>query len=247
MRDNYWYVTAYFVLFLFLPVLNSAVSHLDKRQFAIFLMGMTLFTMGATVYDPCFGGGYSALWLMLLYLLGAYIKLYVPKNCITIAKGLLLYILCVFITWGWRYGMEMIAYPITGYTYRPNLLTNYISPTIVGAAVFLLLAFRQIHVKSDRAQRVIYRVGGLAFSVYLIHTNPAVFRYIMKDNFIFLTEGSVQYLLCGILLCAVAIFVVCIAMDVVREQLFRWLHVNEMCDRAAQWGVRKAKALADRL
>lgn len=73
--EEYWYFNAYVVLFLFIPFLNLGIVNIDKRSFNIIVL--TLLILSATVG---FKGslfeenGYSGLWLMVMYLVGAWIK-----------------------------------------------------------------------------------------------------------------------------------------------------------------------------
>ena len=38
MTNQYWYFTSYFILFLFVPLLNNAVQHISKRQMSVLMV-----------------------------------------------------------------------------------------------------------------------------------------------------------------------------------------------------------------
>ena len=70
---SFWYFTAYFCLFFSMPILNGFIFSMDKRDSKMTIAIMfILFSVMGTLGDPfTSNGGYSAIWLMVLYILGA--------------------------------------------------------------------------------------------------------------------------------------------------------------------------------
>lgn len=79
-RSNYWYMTAYFGMYLLIPVLNAGIQNITKKAFGASLFACFIFFSIIPVFlleNPYgFSGGYSMLWLCLMYLVGAYISKY---------------------------------------------------------------------------------------------------------------------------------------------------------------------------
>ena len=83
-----WYITAYFGMMCLIPIMRIAIDKIDKLLYrrvliAIFLIYSILpvivryLLQGAVNIDPfTVNGGYSSLWLCLMYLFGAYIRKY---------------------------------------------------------------------------------------------------------------------------------------------------------------------------
>lgn len=78
-NNIYWYFTAYFGMFFFIPFMNILAEKLDKKQFTT--LAATMFVVFSFVpftftdKDPFYTkNGYSMLWLVILYFAGAYIK-----------------------------------------------------------------------------------------------------------------------------------------------------------------------------
>ena len=77
---QYWFMSAYVLMFLLTPVLNAAVHAIKKEQLqaVIFLLlipeslGKTIIPARLTLDNE----GYDALWFILVYLIAAYIRLY---------------------------------------------------------------------------------------------------------------------------------------------------------------------------
>ena len=78
MFNQYWYFSSYVALFIFIPLLNIILEKMEKRQLQ-FCITMILFffsVIQTLFYSDVFGtnDGYSAIWLMILYLVGGYIR-----------------------------------------------------------------------------------------------------------------------------------------------------------------------------
>lgn len=78
---NYWYFSAYTVLFLFIPYINKIIRNLNEKEsqkiiIAIFFIFSFYGTFSAK-FDPfTLNRGYSFLWLLFLYIIGALFKKY---------------------------------------------------------------------------------------------------------------------------------------------------------------------------
>ena len=67
------------------------------------------------------------------------------------------------------------------------LLTAYTSPTVLLAAVALVLCFAALNI-GPRFGRFIESVSPLAFSVYLIHAHPLIWEHWLAGRFAFLAD-----------------------------------------------------------
>lgn len=73
---NYWYVNAYIAVILLVPILNKGIQALSKNSFKIILLSLIIIsvTIGFVTKQFFLNRGYSGYWLVIMYLLGAYIK-----------------------------------------------------------------------------------------------------------------------------------------------------------------------------
>lgn len=103
MFNQYWYFSSYFALFLFIPLLNLILAKMEKTQLKIGLGMILLFFSGVQTlfYSDAFGtnDGYSAIWLMILYLVGGYIRKYGFGENKKSVRYLVAYLLLVILTW----------------------------------------------------------------------------------------------------------------------------------------------------
>ena len=224
---QYWYFTSYFCLFFFLPALNHLLHTLTHRQMKQLLAAaIALFSLLPTLrgYDLFqTNSGYSVIWLGILYLLGGYLRLYRPLAQWSVLRGMVVYGVCVVLSWGWKLFAERFA--DAGLAETSGRLINYTSPTILLSSVALVTAFAALEL-SGGVRRVISLCAPLAFSVYLIHAHPLIWSNFIQGKFVLLTELSLPGFVAGTLILALGIFCLCSALDLVRFYLFRLLRIR---------------------
>ena len=230
ITGKYWYFTAYFLLFFFIPMLNHALNALSKRRMKWILI-LVLATVTAALpleRDPfVLKAGYSSLWLMILYLLGGYIRKY---GLLTRAKSYV-FLLCFFgfsvVTWLSKLAIQLVTQRVFGEIKYEDTMISYISITVLGAAVSLLLFFERVNIKSAVWIKLISFATPLVFSVYLIHTHPLVFNHVITDTFAWAADLPLYFMIPAALGISLGIFAACVLIDYVRHGLFRWMKVKE--------------------
>lgn len=242
MSNHYWYFTAYFAMFFFIPAFNYLVKHLKRRQMDVLTVSIVVvFSLLPTVFQRDVAdifpgdlfityGGYSPLWLALLYILGAYARKYNLCARISCAGAFGIYALCILLTWGEKWMVEGLGMKVLGEYIPGGLLVSYTSPTILLAAAALLAGFSKLRLPAWTAKPIGF-LAPLSFSVYLIHVHPLMWRYVMAGRFIaFGSYGTVK-LAVSVLGAALGIYVLCSAVDAIRAALFRWLDLRGRLSR----------------
>lgn len=232
MSSEYWYVNAYFCLFAFIPVLNYAVRHIPQKQMrAVIIMLAAVFTVLQTPASKDLFGtvrGYSGLWLMVLYLIGAYIRKYDALAKVTKLRSLILYAAAVAVSWLFKLAVEAAGAALPDESGRiaafvsshAGDLIEYTSPTILAAAVFIMSFFLKLKI-GTAAKKIIAFLAPSAFSVYLIHVNGLVWDNIMLDRFVnYAWAASPIVMLAKVVLAALGLYLFCTAADMPRRFIF---------------------------
>lgn len=219
---QYWYFTAYVFLFLFIPLLNKAVHSLNQIQLRTTLLGLFFtFSLIQTICQrDIFAAdrNYSSLWLILLYLLGAYIKKYNSLKNISIPLAILGYISMILLTWGLRILINYATLYFLGEQKWREMFVRYTSPTILASAIFLLALYEK-RTLGKWKKIAIYLLAPSAFSVYLINTNPLIWTYIMQNRFADYAAMTPANMILSVLVTALAIYLFCILADLIRRML----------------------------
>lgn len=178
---TYWYFTAYFALFFVMPFLNVMINNLSKIQLKT--LGITIFVLFSvlpTISDVDMfvsKNGYSFLWLAMLYIMGAVIKKLDLAEKIKSRTLWLIAICAVAVSYIFK-----ISADLTNSTINHDLLVNYTSiTTVLEAVAFLALAVKN-DIKKESSIKFIKFISPLTFGVYIIHTNPWIFRYYINGN-----------------------------------------------------------------
>lgn len=222
-KGQYWYMTAYFMLCFIMPILNMGIKSMEKKHLAFLLMLMLGIICGESLV--CSGGalgvnsGYSFEWLVVLYVAGAYIRLYNPP----LASGLALAVCicgCAMIA-GWMPGL-LGKLHLTQVLKVPRLFDfgGYTSPFTVAIAICIFTACLKIQICSECMCRLIRTLSATTLGVYLIHVQPVFFRHfgaLCKRHFEVTGLGS--YLLALVSLTG-AFYIGCTILDYVRLRLF---------------------------
>lgn len=242
-QREYWYFTCYTCVFLLSPILNRGIRALTEKQAAILLFGCLFvfaFLSGVGYSyngDPFYiVGGYSALWLIALYVMGACLKQSGLFRKTKTGNLLLVMLLCLGVDLIWHF---LPLPPILNES--KVIASKFFDPPLVifDLCLFSLMAWVQLH--GERLKKLLLWVSPLTFSVYLITIHP-LFWNLQKDSFRFAVEPSV-WLTAPILLgCGIAIFVLCILADAIRNQLFRIVRVDALC----LWAERNLRSLFDK-
>ncbi len=227
LSGYYWYFTAYFALFMFLPLLNSAINKLSQKQLgAVVISLFVTFTVLQTLPGKdVFGVSSNAWWLMILYIIGGYIGKYGLFKASGLAKLFLGYSVMILIMWLSRLAAETGFVPVLS-SFGGNYLIYHTSPFMLAAGIFLLLLFERLRTPQS-VNKIIRLFAPAAFSVYIIHGQPQIWNYLLEQSFSHYTSFPVPLETALIVLTAAAIYIVCSLIDLLRENIFKVLKVKQ--------------------
>ncbi len=233
-RGQYWFITAYFGMYLLSPFLNLAVQNMEKKTYggllAIFFVAFSLVPTALTSGMFNLGGGYSTIWLCLMYLVGGYMKRFALVEKVKSSRMLLCYGICVGLTFLSKTVLARLGDAVLGRPLPQDMLYQYISPTVVLAAVFLVLAFAKLSVKGW-AQKMVAYFAPAALGVYLIHDNSFVREQLWKGVGQQIAGQTTLMMVLSILGTALGIVLACLLIDRVRIYLFQFVRIPQLCQK----------------
>lgn len=147
-----------------MPILNRFLFEVDEKTAQkAFIILFVLFSCMEFLQDTFrTGAGYSALWLMVLYCMGALAKrIHIFENKKTISL-LLMWAFCIVVTWWAKIYIGI------------GDLVNYVSPTIVMSGLLMVVLFARIPLKGS----IISKISPLAFGIYLFQLSPILWNYL---------------------------------------------------------------------
>lgn len=217
---NYWFITNYLVLMLFLPFLNKLLFALKSRGritltsilILVYCVWRAVIIFSNGIED---NPGYSFGWTVSIYLIMATLRLGKEQNdkflkigTLKCLVGFLGFSTCTFVT---RYVLTNVG----GQDYSLKFIT-YNSPAIVLAALCAFCFFMNLSITSAKVASGINFIAKHAVAVYLIHDNPFV-RDVLWQTLALDSYCGTLWLLPA---CAAAIFgiyIVCTLLDILLD------------------------------
>ncbi len=234
MKNQYWYFTAYFCLFFLMPVFNSGIRNMTLESAKSLCFGiLAVFSVFHLIFPNAKLGvdnGYGVMWISLMYIVGACIGKFGFKRNLSVWQAWAGYWSFVLLTWLSKIVNEYFRISAGKELKGDGALVDYTSPTMVACAVCLLIAFERLRI-SDNQAKIISKLAPLSFSVYLIHAQPLIWEHLLKNRFFAFFELPLWIMPVYVLGLALVIYCACLAIDFVREWLFKVMKVRQICSR----------------
>jgi hypothetical protein len=176
-----WYFTCYFALAFLSPFLNAGIERLEQRQFQKLLMVMLLIFSGVTTiffFDITGDGGKGIVQMVMLYLIGRYIRIYEVDKKYPQQKLWLAFV-CVTLA---NIVLNGALYVATGVVQNRFARDN--SLFIIAEAVLLFLIFCRLKLES----KAINTVAGCVPAVFIMEwtlrelTAYHIYNYLQWSN-----------------------------------------------------------------
>jgi len=230
-----WYITAYFSLYLFIPILNLGINNLKRKIYRNLIIFLILFFSFYYIFgfilnvnkDFIFlNNGYCSLWLIILYIIGGYLGKYIIKKKNINLKYAIIYSL-IYIFSGFI-SSELFFILIRNKSNISNkqFLINYLSPTILFEALSLVPMFSKLSINNKFIIKIILFLTPLTLYITLLHWRLFYEKFItfnwinkIKPNkicIVIYNYSLILYIFCGLI-------------DYLRSILFKFLKVKQFC------------------
>ena len=233
---DYWYITAYFCMYFFLPLINKGIISINKQDMKYFLIIIFL------IYS-CLGeiknytkkfdfdlfrlrNGFSFTWLIILYLYGSYFGKF--KKIILEYKAFF-YLKYLFIIFLFGYiRTKIIIYKYKKFN-KLIMTVDYPAPSQVIIAIGFINIFSELNIKNKYYVKIISFFAPLTFGIYLLHNHVLVRENIIRKYFLWLLKHKSYKLALLEIYCSLKVFLICSVIDYGRYILFKLLKIKELC------------------
>ena len=227
LSGEYWFITVYVGLYLLTPFLNKLIHSLSKNEMRILLSILLIFfSFIPNIYPSSgwlnFGSGYGIVWFVVLYFIGAYLRLHVNfdklysryKTSHLLALMLLFWTLPIIS----KIAIAMATQLLTGEIVASSAFYFKNSIILVPASIITFIAFNSIRISNDKISRGINSLATGAFAVYLIHDNPLLSPILWGWVRGFITNDLASIPIW--VLSIIVIYLACCLIDVARRKIF---------------------------
>lgn len=181
--ETWWFITAYFALYLISPLLNKAIDSFTPKQFLFVVISLTSINcISGLFFDVSSMGtnrGLSLISFVHIYLLAQYVRKFTRLDekgkwapMVYLGSSLLIFLSALFsISYLSERGIALIF--------------AYNNPLVLIAAIALFFTFRRIHFHSQ----LVNQISPYVLGVYLFHDHPLM-REFLIENLFYLSSGS---------------------------------------------------------
>lgn len=234
--EQYWFITAYVMMYLFAPVLAAGMKQLSKKQFQIILLLLVAFLSLEKTILPIVVAvdhqGYDYGWFLCLMLLAGYIRLYGFEKLEKISCAVVLYFSSTVGIWligilsgvlSTKTGIAFLAeYENTVYSY------NYILCLTGAVGLFYWLKnfdlrdsyLKILPINFEKTDQLILAIGPVTLGVYLIHEHNLV-RYLWPQWLHVTADRNPFLILLHMIGCVIVIFACGVLAEFVRRWIFK--------------------------
>ena len=228
LTGQYWYFTAYAGCFVMAPLVCMAIKHLSRKEAATCLAGVIL-VFSVLPYlmrnDPFFtSSGNHALWLLILYSLGAYVRKYDPFARLSTKFLLMLFAVACVVQSCSGFVLRTLSNRLTGKALTHWYFICNDSPTTLVLSLLALALFTRLRLR--RSTPLFRLLVSGSFSVYLIHDHPLIRQNVIIPLGARLAAIPSLLLIPSILAAGLLIYLLCACADLLREKLFLILQIR---------------------
>ena len=230
-QEEFWYFNSYFGAFFLLPIVIAGMEKLPKKEAdklvisLVFVFSVIPLFSASDPFD--LNEGYSALWLLVLFILGTYLKKFNAELKIKRVLLVGIFFICIAATCS-AMALSAIFPALDGMT-----LMRYTSPTLVVAAVAVVLLFARLPVPAFIRKASSY-CASFSFSIYLLHEHPLVREYLIQERFVFVLEWPAIVQVFAVFAITVGIWAVCFGLEWIRRLVFRLLRIDKVLKNAEE-------------
>jgi surface polysaccharide O-acyltransferase-like enzyme len=223
IHARYWFITAYIIVYILSPYLNILIQNMKKKEYQRLLMILLLIWC---IIPTIFGVFYNTtenmlfysrlIWLIVMYLVGAYIKLYpieiFSKKRNSILCAILTFacmLVSIVIIYKFKNIFEKLGTTEIAYFWTPNTMLMF----LLSVSIFEI--FLNIKMKSIKIVNII---ASTTLGIYMIH-DGVLQRYIW-DTIFKTTEhlsNNSWKIIIDIMIATIIIFIAGTIIDLIRQ------------------------------
>lgn len=224
--ETYWFISAYVILYLMLPLLSSGIHGMSEKQLNMVIWGLLILECGIKSISPVRftldHKGYSFLWYLTMFLVGAKIRLYGLKFIKSARRGWTLYFISTVLILTEIFVLSRIQVKTGHLKEIATVSLEYNHIFVFLSAVGIFSAFLYAKPLENKFGKAVSMLSPYCLGVYLLQES-LVMRYSWQEwlglkGLLDKTTLRFFFRICGAVF---VMFAVGICVDAVRTALFR--------------------------
>lgn len=237
--SKWWFASAYFVLYLIYPYINSLLGSFDKKRYQRFLI---LLFFCWCVIPTFFGKAWQSnalLWFIFLYALAGYVRLYIDIGSIKSGRCFLISITTMLLTFFSVIIFDMLGLKITFFASHATFFYDMQKLPFLIIALMLFIGFANANIGYVPFINI---VSSTCFGVYLLHDNIYIRRLLWCTLFQNANYQKSSFLILYTLMQIVIVFVICVVFELLRIHIIEKVCLKPI-DNLSIWMNKKLEEL----
>lgn len=211
--SEWWFASAFFVMYLLSPFINKMLLAFDKKTYIKYL---AILTFGWCIIPSIFGVAWQCnelLWFIFLYSLAGYVRLHAKTTSVKSRTYILFSLLFAMLTFVSALVFEILGKKTDLFASRIMFYYNSARLPLAAASLLLFLGFRKINIGH---KKIINIIASATFGVYLLHDNYLIRDLLWKK--LFKTADLLQsnVLIPYTIMAIAAVFAACTVIELIR-------------------------------
>jgi len=209
--DEYWFATTYVILYLLSPFINKLIGILERKEYKNLLIITTIIwiiipsVLDETMYTS------PVIQLVLLYLIGGYLKKY--NDCYFLKKTKITNILMltsVLIIIG-----KVIINCYRGIVDYTFLQRDSVFIVIIAIGIFTFF------LKKTFYNKTINKISSCIFGIYLFHDNDYIRNFLWRDLLRNAQYQNSKYLIIHLIISVIFVFIIGLFIEMIRKKVLQ--------------------------
>lgn len=215
--NTFWYLSAYFGILVFLPFIDMTINKLDERKAKELLtLFIIIFSMWGLLNNSfSLEWGYSTIWILIVYIIGALSKKINLFSRINTSILLSVFLANTVVMW------------IIRTIFHIGRIVNYNSPLVLINGIVIVILFSRINIRSNK---LLY-ISPLALGAYLFHSNVVVNRIVLENHLLWVIKKPIYIGVIIILVFAFFLFACGLICELIRLKLNKLVHIDSIIQK----------------
>lgn len=221
--NAYWFLSSYVILIFLIPFIDKIISTITLKQHLEIVSLILLFVcVPATIFPKNWlideKEGYSFVWFICLYIIGAFLKRVYGKfkgsKC-WFLFGYIIFSLSIFAYW---FIVKALCEKV-GVGDRSDRVYRYTSLPVLLAAVCLFEFFARVNINSEKISKLILKFSNVTFDVYIIHCYELMGGNLFQNILHCKDYINSKFMPLHFVICVVIVYLGCSLFAIIRAEL----------------------------
>ena len=212
--SEWWFASAYFVLYLIHPFINKFLSSLDKRQYQIYLVSIIIIWSIIPMLTNSSFQSNALIEFIMYYSIAGYIRLFGIGNNFSSKKWLVIWLFASLILFISSLSIMIVGLKISSISNHAVHFYHRNSLFVIVQSVAFFMLFLNTKIKYSS---VINKIASATFGIYLIHDSNLLRPIIWKDIFKNALYQNTAMIIPYSIMVTILVFIFCAIIDILRQ------------------------------